>query len=193
MTSSAHNDSGMFETNLRDERLLPFEGAGAVSTWKLELPRQYRAFDYSTISDVVLHIRYTARQGVDPLKVKAFLDELFEQSERNGLALLLSLRYDFPTDWATFVNGTGVFAPRIGKEHFPYFCQGRLVNITGIDLLDATDISVRESIGEESQLANWSDTLNVNNSFNAEFPESPVLKQRDRDGAVFMILRYRLG
>ena len=29
VTSSGQNDSGMFETNLRDERFLPFEGAGA--------------------------------------------------------------------------------------------------------------------------------------------------------------------
>jgi Tc toxin complex TcA C-terminal TcB-binding domain len=30
-TSSAQNDSGMFELNFRDERYLPFEGAGAIS------------------------------------------------------------------------------------------------------------------------------------------------------------------
>src|SRR6185503_11306367 len=37
VTSSAQNDSGLFETNLHDERYLPFEGHGAVSEWKLEL------------------------------------------------------------------------------------------------------------------------------------------------------------
>jgi hypothetical protein len=63
VTSSGNNDAGMFETNLRDERFLPFEGAGVESTWKLELPREFRQFDYSTISDVILHLRYTARQG----------------------------------------------------------------------------------------------------------------------------------
>ena len=44
VTSSGQNDSGMFETNLRDERFLPFEGAGAESTWKLDLPKDYRGF-----------------------------------------------------------------------------------------------------------------------------------------------------
>ena len=63
VTSVGGNDSGMFETNLRDERLLPFEGAGVESTWKLELPATLRQFDYNTISDAVLHVRYTARQG----------------------------------------------------------------------------------------------------------------------------------
>ena len=38
VTSSGTNDSGLFETTLRDERFLPFEGAGAISTWRVELP-----------------------------------------------------------------------------------------------------------------------------------------------------------
>jgi hypothetical protein len=50
-TSSGQNDSGMFELNFRDERYLPFEGAGVISQWKLELPNEFRQFDYDTISD----------------------------------------------------------------------------------------------------------------------------------------------
>src|SRR5262249_15548654 len=71
VTSGGTNDSGMFETNLRDERFLPFEGAGAISTWHLSLPAELPAFDYTTISDVILHIRYTARQAGDPLGAQA--------------------------------------------------------------------------------------------------------------------------
>ena len=59
--STANNDSGVFELNFRDERYVPFEGAGAVSDWSLELPSVFRPFDYDTISDVILHISYTAR------------------------------------------------------------------------------------------------------------------------------------
>ncbi|MBL8066243.1 MAG: prepilin-type N-terminal cleavage/methylation domain-containing protein, partial [Chthonomonadaceae bacterium] len=44
------NDSGLFETNLRDERYLPFEGSGAESHWNIELPTSFPAFDYGTIS-----------------------------------------------------------------------------------------------------------------------------------------------
>ena len=62
-TSTAQTDSGLFELNFHDERYLPFEGAGAVSTWRLELPARFRQFDYDTISDVILHVRYTARDG----------------------------------------------------------------------------------------------------------------------------------
>ena len=42
VTSSGQNDSGLFETNLRDERYLPFEGSGAISEWQLALPAQAR-------------------------------------------------------------------------------------------------------------------------------------------------------
>src|SRR5262249_45151960 len=53
-TSHAQNDAGVFDLNFRDERYLPFEGAGAVnSTWTLELPRDIRMFDYGSISDVI--------------------------------------------------------------------------------------------------------------------------------------------
>jgi len=50
VTSSAYNGSGLFEPNLLDERYLPFEGAGAISEWCLELPDEYRQFDCDAIS-----------------------------------------------------------------------------------------------------------------------------------------------
>jgi hypothetical protein len=62
-TSHAQNDSGMFELSFRDERYLPFEGAGAISTWRIEMPKDCNAFDFETISDLVLNLNYTARDG----------------------------------------------------------------------------------------------------------------------------------
>ena len=125
VTSSGQNDSGMFETNLRDERFLPFEGAGAESTWKLDLPKDYRTFDYNTISDVILHIRYTARQGVNPTSVKAALDGLFQEANQSNLALLFSLRHDFPSEWSAFVNGGNDFSATIRKDYFPSLHAGK--------------------------------------------------------------------
>jgi len=58
------SDSGLFEVNLRDERWLPFEGQGAVSAWSLTLDPRDNNFDLSSVTDVVLHIRY--RRGVAP-------------------------------------------------------------------------------------------------------------------------------
>lgn len=55
------NDSGMFSLNFNDERYLPFEGTGAVSTWMLVINNNKTIRD--NISDVIVHINYTALQG----------------------------------------------------------------------------------------------------------------------------------
>jgi hypothetical protein len=62
-TSTGQNDSGVFELNFQDERYLPFEGGGAISRWRIDLPKETNAFDFTTISDIVLELDYTARQG----------------------------------------------------------------------------------------------------------------------------------
>ena len=59
-TSTGQNDAGVFELSFRDERYMPFEGAGAVSRWRLTLPKSFRQFDYATINDVLLSMSYTA-------------------------------------------------------------------------------------------------------------------------------------
>jgi Tc toxin complex TcA C-terminal TcB-binding domain len=125
VTSGGTNDTGMFETNLRDERFLPFEGAGAISTWNLSLPEQLQSFDYTTISDVILHIRYTARQAGDPLAAQATkeLTAMLDTAGQSSQALLFCLRYDFPTQWSAFVNGAGDFAVTLEKQFFPYSVQ----------------------------------------------------------------------
>jgi hypothetical protein len=111
VTSGGANDGGMFEPNLRNERFLPFEGAGAISTWTLLLPAQVRAFDYTTVSDVILHIRYTAREAGDPLGAQATTEllQMLNTAGQASQALLFGLRYDFPTEWSAFINGTGNF------------------------------------------------------------------------------------
>lgn len=149
VTSSAGNDSGLFETNLRDERFLPFEGAGAESTWKLDLPAGYPAFDYATISDVILHIRYTARQGVDPTKVQAALDAQMQAAGPAKLALLFSLRHDFPTEWAAFAGGATDFTATITRDYFPYFTQGKAITVSGFDLY-AQDMKKHHAAGDPS-------------------------------------------
>ena len=70
-TSHAQNDSGLFEVNFRDERYLPFEYAGAVSRWMITMPPACNAFDFDTITDVILKLSYTARDGGDLLRTEA--------------------------------------------------------------------------------------------------------------------------
>ena len=128
VTSSGTNDSGMFEPNLQDGRFLPFEGAGAISTpGPSSLPGPTaRTFDYMTISDVILHVRYTARSGGNALAAQASkeLVTMLDTAGQSGQAMMLCLRYDFPAEWATFVNGTANFAATLSRDRFPYLVQG---------------------------------------------------------------------
>jgi hypothetical protein len=124
-TSSAQNDSGLFELNFRDERYLPFEGAGAVSSWKLELPATIRSFNYDTISDVIFHISYTAKddavfRGTIEQNIAATLTSY---AQTNGLLRLFSLKYDFPEAFYKLLNGTDTIQIAnldVTKNHFPY-------------------------------------------------------------------------
>ncbi|GLV54149.1 hypothetical protein KDH_09980 [Dictyobacter sp. S3.2.2.5] len=194
VTSGASNDDGMFETNLRDERFLPFEGAGAESTWKLDLPVTYPAFDYATISDVILHIRYTARQGIDPTKVKEALASLFSQSEQSNLALLFNLRYDFPSEWSAFVNGTASFTAIIRRDYFPYFTQGQPIKVTGFDLY-GQDMTRHAGVSDpDTATTDLAQHAQMTLSLAADNPSDPhPVLTRTASAQVFLIVRYALG
>ena len=67
VTSNALSDSGLFETNLNDERYLPFEAVGvAGSQWMLSIPTDLPQFDYDTITDVILHEVYCPGRWTGP-------------------------------------------------------------------------------------------------------------------------------
>jgi hypothetical protein len=143
VTSRGDNDSGLFETNLRDERYLPFEGRGVVeSRWRLELPAEFRAFDYDTISDVVLHIRYTAREGGDRLRgaalaaIDAQLRQETEAAAGFVLGRVFALRTESPDEWHKLVHGeTQAMALSIHKDRFPYaFQRHGTIELLGADL-----------------------------------------------------------
>jgi hypothetical protein len=133
-TSSAQRDSGLFEFNFRDERYLPFERMGAVSRWRITLPDDYRQFDYDTISDVVLHLNYTARDGGEPLKQSAkqslqeglnrILDEL--ATNDTGLQRLFSLEREFPNQLHSLLSENVYQATfEIGDKHLPRYVYRR--------------------------------------------------------------------
>jgi hypothetical protein len=135
-TSNGQNDGGLFELNFRDERYLPFEGVGAVdSTWGLDLPSAIRLFDYDTISDVILHISYTARDGgnfKDTIETE-IVNTLSDFASNNGLSRLLSLKHEFPNTLHRLLNAPSVEQATtfvLTERHFPYFLT-ELVEASG--------------------------------------------------------------
>ena len=156
VTSSAQNDNGLFELRFEDERYLPFEGAGAISNWRITLNSVFPQFDYATIADVVLHLRYTARDGGSAFAVsvadwvKNHFNSVVLAGSRKGLYRMFSARHDYGTNWARFLNpGTGndqLLTIEMPPDRFPFFTSGMDIKVAGIDVLantiDATDYTL---------------------------------------------------
>jgi Tc toxin complex TcA C-terminal TcB-binding domain len=137
-TSHGLNDAGLFEVNFHDERYLPFEGAGVISRWRLEMPKANNAFDFETISDVILHFKYTAREGGDTLRQKA--QEPLLAGPRQDLLRFFSLRHEFPADWYRFLNpGPGSIKGLsmtldLAIARFPYQFRGKSISVSKVEL-----------------------------------------------------------
>jgi hypothetical protein len=172
VTSHGQEDSGLFEPNLHDERYLPFEGAGAISTWRIELPAEFRPFDYDSISDVILHIRYTAKLGGGLLKqqclteLKDLVAEYSDAQEDTGLMRLFSARHEFATEWHRFLNPKGQdcnhLSLDLNEDRFPYLFRGREKQITDIEVLVAVTEDARNTHNEHTlqiNLARSTDTV----------------------------------
>ncbi len=73
VTGNAFDDPGLFVRDvgagLSDPRYHPFENAGAISTWRIELPASRNAIDLSTVTDVKLHLHYSALDGGGALAI----------------------------------------------------------------------------------------------------------------------------
>ncbi len=142
-TSHAQNDNGMFELNFNDERYLPFEGEGVISDWQISMPRETNYFDFATISDVLLHINYTARNGGSLLATLSY-NEL-QKVLPASCARLFSLKHEFPTEWYQFFNPSGgaeqELVITLKPEHYPFFMRGKL----SIAMLKKLDIFVESS------------------------------------------------
>lgn len=136
-TSSGQNDSGLFELNFRDERYLPLEGAGVISQWSIELfhdlpandpdhGKALRQFDYNTITDVVLHLRYTAREDAGPFKTAAIdhLKTYFQHDASTAALRMIEVAHQFPSAWHRCLHpaaagGANLLDLEMGHDLFP--------------------------------------------------------------------------
>jgi hypothetical protein len=144
-TSTAQNDAGVFQLNFRDDRYMPFEGAGAISTWKLSLPKTFRQFDYSTINDVMIHISYTAEYG-EGLRTdvetgaEGTEGTLLNVLKNNVILRTFSLRQEFSNAFhlLTEQSENQPVTIQIENKHFPLFMNGRNLKVEKATLILVT-------------------------------------------------------
>jgi len=203
-TSNAQNDSGMFELSFRDERYLPFEGTGAVSSWRLELPNEIRQFNYNTISDVLLHLKYTAREGGSNLKslaeasLKNQLNDLKQELKQTGLHLAINMKHDLTNEWH-FLKKNGTVDVTITKSRLPYMAQTIVTSISNVVFIakiknnpesftinvDAVDISL-------SRIKDWKLCQGNNTAIvlDTSFSLSVVAEQLPKLEELMMVVKY---
>lgn len=208
--SLGQNDTGLFETNLRDERFLPFEGCGIdQSKWKLTLRKECNTFDVNSVSDVVLRIQYTAVWGGESFET-GMLGKLRGAGAPHSQGFrVFSLRHEFADSWHAWTrtaDGRISIAP--GKDRFPFHLRGSNIGITSLEvvlvpLADST-VSIEEiEIGNTSQNAEATDYkpwLHAKKTFN-EGQELPVgsdlgikllLSKRSSLEDILVVVKYRL-
>ena len=130
-TSSGQNDSGLFQLNFNDERYLPFERLNPASTWDIKLNSEFRAFDYTTISDVLIHINYTADYRSSK-ESEALLDLQALVSSKTPLTRFFSLKSEFANEWYHAKNTGEPLSIKVSVGMLPFVFQGKSVKpVTG--------------------------------------------------------------
>lgn len=165
VTSSGQSDSGLFQLDFRSEKVLPFEGAGAVSRWRLELDPLSQSFDTRTITDVILHMQYTARDGGTTF-AQAVRQSLFANPESLARRHLVSLAASAPdalhalrTSVGTESRGLALPRLRSLAGYVPRGLQGELMMLGGFLVMraphpvvsSATEVVLHTGTGEPTE------------------------------------------
>lgn len=153
-TSSGQNDTGLFELNFRDERYLPFEYAGAVSRWRIELPPENNYFDLATVTDVVMHLNYTAREGGEALRRAAA--EIAASRLPDAGRRLVDVKTEFPDVWHKFMGRAATKGARelelpLARDLFLFLPGQPNLDVTRLELLfEVASGTAEDSPGEPS-------------------------------------------
>jgi hypothetical protein len=143
--STGQNDTGVFDLafNMNDD-YQPFEGAGAISSWRLKLPAALRQFDYGSISDVVMHLRYSALDGGETLRnaAKKSAEAAVKKASMSSspFSVMIDVKQEAPDAAYALLRGRGdsrVVLPMRGiDERLPYFARSaKGIKITDIVVL----------------------------------------------------------
>ncbi|SIO38875.1 hypothetical protein SAMN05444722_1828 [Rhodovulum sp. ES.010] len=142
-TSTGQEDSGLFQLDFGDPRYLPFEYQGAVCRLCIELPHETNRFDIDTLSDFVLHLRYTAHEGGEILRRAAW--ECARRHLPGAGTRFVDARREMPGQWRRMAaparHGASAEAQsdylglHLDRGMFPFLTGNRRPRVTRIEVL----------------------------------------------------------
>jgi hypothetical protein len=144
---NAQDDPGLFLTainnNLSDTRYLPFENAGAIGTWHLDMPQSSNEIHVAGVTDVVLHFFYTAVDGGDSFK-QAVQSSNSAFTPTSAVHVVSAL-YTGPTTSPDRSTTTAGFSPKFSVDiHpaiFPECSFGKSVTVSAIGAIAVSPYS----------------------------------------------------
>ncbi|KAJ4179617.1 hypothetical protein NW755_012342 [Fusarium falciforme] len=119
--SGGAGDTGVFDLTFSGPKYMPFEGAGVISTWRLDLPTEIRKFDYESISGVLIHFQYTAQEGGALLRaaaneaVRSTSKAIKTEGTQDGFWAMFDPKNDFVNEWYGFSSRL-IAAKKNGSE-----------------------------------------------------------------------------
>ncbi|NEO90758.1 MAG: hypothetical protein F6K56_11100, partial [Moorea sp. SIO3G5] len=161
--------NGLFELRLDDERFLPFEGTGAVSTWRLELSGKRGSYNMNDLNKVTIKLKYTALNGGS-----TFASAVKGMLKPYPTATYFNLAEMFPNEWYAFVYGdTEDLNIQITREMLP--------NLSGSKITGLVPHYEKQGEGQVSLIMNDDDDLTLKHG---KFNEANGLMIR-RSGATW--------
>ncbi|MFW5764440.1 MAG: neuraminidase-like domain-containing protein [Coleofasciculus sp.] len=144
-------NNGLFELRFDDDRYLPFEGTGAVSTWRLELNGKKGSYNVQDILDVTINLKYTAEQGgtVFATAVKGMLKPY-------ATWRFFDMTYDFPDEWNEFLeDDSEELVLRFSRDLFPNMSSSKILGIyTQYELYEPGQVSMTLNYDDKMSLKN---------------------------------------
>jgi hypothetical protein len=145
VTSHALDDAGQFQLDFKSDTYLPFEGAGAISSWRVHLPQRNNDIDIAAIDDLLLSLRYTARDGGEPLALLAnqARDKAWK-GQGEALTWSVDIAKDFPAEWGKLGQATSGQSVSLeldlGDERFSPRYRGRRIAVESVDVYLHTNV-----------------------------------------------------
>ncbi len=137
-TSSGQNDTGLFELHA-DERYVPFEFHGAVGRWRHDLPFETNYIERESLTDLVMQVNYTSREGGEPLRRAA------SKAARKHLPgsgwCFFDIRHEFPDAWQLLLDSSQEqqcnprIELRLERRMFPFVPGIEEISISKIAIL----------------------------------------------------------
>jgi hypothetical protein len=148
---NAQDDPGLFvsaiASNIADQRYLPFENAGAISSWHLDMQQLSNEVDLATVGDVVLHLYYTALDGGSDFR-SAVEADLAANLPTSGTKIFSALNdfaapsptvaNPFPvTPWQAFLvtGATQLLTLSISPSKFQPWTRGKTITVSSVTVL----------------------------------------------------------